>query len=75
MKTKWIPVEERLPGTVHTVIITIEIDGRKVVSFGWYSPKNKAWNLLDETYIRAWDPKGFTVLAWRDLPEEYKEGT
>lgn len=75
MKSEWIPVKKRLPSTVHTVIITMIYRGRKVVSFGWYSPKNEAWNLLDDTYLCHKDHEDFTVLAWMECPGEYEEAT
>ena len=72
---KWIPVEERLPETVLTVIVTMLYGENRVVSFAWYSPKNKAWNLLDETYIWPRDPENFKILAWMQCPKEYEEAT
>ena len=72
MRDEWISVKERLPITVETKIITMMYGKYKVVSFGWYSPKSEAWNLLDDSYLHPREPDNFKVIAWMDTPEEYK---
>ena len=62
----WIPVTERLP----------KEDGNYLVSGKWESGKESVgdceFSVEDGYFQTAWN---FDVLAWRKLPEPYKEVT
>ena len=63
----WIPVSERLPKNISTVIV--QVKELEKPTFGWYGSIN-GWRLSDKDYK---DLTGFSVIAWMPLPEPYKE--
>ena len=65
--SEWIPVSERLPENISTVIVQVKEIEKP--TFGWYGPIN-GWRLSDKDYK---DLTGFSVIAWMPLPEPYKE--
>ena len=66
--SEWIPVSERLPGNMSTVIV--QIQGLKNPTFGWFFPTG-GWKLLEKDYLYLTE---FYVIAWMPLPEPYKAG-
>jgi hypothetical protein len=60
LKEKWIPVSERLPKEDNDYLITYEVYGERVVSKSWFDTR---WGFMSEN-----------VIAWKELPEPYKEG-
>ena len=65
--SEWIPVSERLPKNISTVIV--QVKELEKPTFGWYGPIN-GWSLSDNGYEGL---TGFSVIAWMPLPEPYKE--
>ena len=65
--SEWIPVTERLPENISTVIVQVKEIEKP--TFGWYGPIN-GWRLSDNCYEGV---TGFSVIAWMPLPEPYKE--
>ena len=65
--SEWIPVSERLPKNVSTVIVQVKECEKP--TFGWYGPIN-GWRLSDNVYEGVTE---FSVTAWMPLPEPYKE--
>ena len=66
-QSEWIPVSERFPKNISTVIVQVKEIEKP--TFGWYGSIN-GWRLSDKDY------KGltrFSVIAWMPLPEPYKE--
>lgn len=61
----WIPVSERLPENISTVIIQVKEIEKP--TFGWYG--NKRWRLAEEEFVEF---KDFTVVAWQPLPPKYQ---
>lgn len=59
---KWISVKDRLPTDSDSKYLTIEDDGRRYVTVGWYDP-----------YEPEWDCSG-KVIAWMDMdmPDVYE---
>ena len=64
---EWIPVSERLPKNISTVIVQVKEIEKP--TFGWYGSIN-GWRLSDKDYKGL---TGFSVIAWMPLPEPYKE--
>lgn len=63
---KWIPVSERLPEDSQRVNITIQNDYTVYVTTAtWDGMRGHFYNLGRTLY---------DVVAWRELPEPYKEG-
>ena len=65
--SEWIPVSERLPNNISTVIVQVKEIEKP--TFGWYGPIN-GWRLSDNVYEGVTE---FSVTAWMPLPEPYKE--
>ena len=65
--SEWIPVSERLPKNVSTVIVQVKECEKP--TFGWYGSIN-GWRLSDKVYVGVTE---FSVVAWMELPEPYKE--
>ena len=65
--SEWIPVSERLPKNISTVIVQVKEIEKP--TFGWYGPIN-GWRLSDNVYEGVTE---FSVTAWMPLPEPYKE--
>lgn len=64
-KTRWIPVEEKLPDKYTEVLVAFEDGFNGVVA--WYSETNKIWwNANTERHIEA------KIIAWQPLPEPYQ---
>lgn len=67
--SEWIPVSERLPNSMSTVIV--QIKGIKKPTFGWFFPIG-GWRLLDKDFTEF---TRFSVIAWMPLPEPYVSDT
>lgn len=83
-RDRWIPVEERLPEEMEDksiyhgwseavrpsddVLVFLRLEKRQTVA--WYSYVTDDWCTVDE--CRTYDRRN--ILAWRPLPEPYKEG-
>ena len=67
MANNWIPVSERLPKNISTVIVQVKVIEKP--TFGWYGSIN-GWRLSDKFYVGVTE---FSVIAWMELPEPYKE--
>ena len=67
--SEWIPVSERLPKNISTVIV--QVKGIEKPTFGWYGPIN-GWRLSDKDYKGL---TGFSVIAWMPLPEPFVTDT
>lgn len=63
----WIPVEERLPENISTVILQVKEIEKP--TFGWYGNMT-GWRLKEEDFLNL---KDFTVIAWQPLPEVFRE--
>ena len=65
--SEWIPVSERLPKNISTVIVQV----KEIIkpTLGWYGSIN-GWRLLEKDFVGL---TGFSVIAWMPLPEPYKE--
>lgn len=61
---EWIPVEERLPKDLESVLVSCNNGG---VDYGFYNHEKKWWCL---DYI---DDTAYPVIAWMPLPEPFKE--
>lgn len=66
--SEWIPVSERLPKNVSTVIVQVKECEKP--TFGWYGSIN-GWRLSDKVYVGL---TGFSVIAWMPLPEPFVAG-
>ena len=64
---EWIPCSERLPENISTVIVQVKEIEKP--TFGWYGSIS-GWRLIEIDFVEL---KGFTVIAWQQLPEPYKE--
>ena len=64
----WIPVTERLPKSISTVIV--QVKGIEKPTFGWYGSIN-GWRLSDKDYEGL---TGFSVIAWMPLPDPFVAG-
>lgn len=64
----WIPVDERLPENISTVILQVKEIEKP--TFGWYGNMTR-WRLKEEDFLNL---KDFTVNAWMPLPEPYHSG-
>ena len=74
LEQRWIPVSERLPEENKQVLVTecfTTINGEKIYSISLASFYGDDWvTVYDEYKI---DPSRHKVIAWRELPETYKE--
>lgn len=61
----WIPVSERLPENISTVIMQVKEIEKP--TFGWYG-NITGWRLSEKDFAELRD---FTVVAWQPLPESY----
>ena len=64
-QSRWIPVNERLPKSAGTYIVTAMDNGTAVVTFMKWQNRYKRW---DKTGRRAY----WKVVAWMPLPEPWK---
>lgn len=64
-ENRWIPITERLPEVYEKVLVTFVYYGDKFTSMGTFS--GEKWNI---DYYKDSDIK---VLAWRPLPDPWKE--
>lgn len=64
---RWIPCSERLPEEAGTYLCTCVNAERWIVTLIKWQPRMRSWNL---TGARAY----WKVVAWKPLPEPYKEG-
>ena len=67
--SEWIPVSERLPKNISTVIVQVKEIEKP--TFGWYGSIN-GWRLSDKGYKGL---TGFSVIAWMPLPEPFVTDT
>ena len=69
--TKWIDVNDRLPGKGEEVLVAMkESDGRIYVCFGWRPNHNLT--TVDKNGFRIHQPLEVEVLAWMPLPKYIK---
>lgn len=61
---EWIPVTERLPEHLQTVIFSTK-DG--LVESGWYDARED-WCVNDSYF-----PNAFKIIAWMPLPDPYRK--
>lgn len=64
----WIPCSERLP----------EVSGKYLVTVKWSNDNENEHIYITTSWYKEWDDVGwdwseFNVIAWRPLPEPYKE--
>lgn len=64
---EWIPISEKLPENIKTVLVTIKELEQPIL--GWYGNKF-GWRIVMPEFVNI---KDFTVIAWMPLPEPYKE--
>ena len=66
---EWIPCSERLPENISTVIVQLKEVEKPTL--GWFGNLT-GWRLTENDYLGL---TGFSVIAWRPLPEPWKENT
>lgn len=64
--SKWIPVSERLPENISTVIVQLKEVEKPTL--GWFGNLT-GWRLTENDYLGL---TGFSVIAWMALPEPWK---
>ena len=67
---RWIPCSERLPEEEGKVLLTINLEGKKVIELGEHLGKLE-WCIYDEYYSCTYAK--WEVIAWMPLPPAYKE--
>lgn len=67
---EWIPVSERLPEIATTCLV--QLSNGYITMGKYHSIRGGSWVFIDTT-IQFVYPKD-SVIAWRPLPEPYKEG-
>lgn len=65
--SEWIPVSERLPENISTVIVQLKEVEKPTL--GWFGNLT-GWRLTENDYLGL---TGFSVIAWQPLPEPWKE--
>lgn len=65
--SEWIPVSERLPENISTVIVQLKEVEKPTL--GWFGNLT-GWRLTENDYLGL---TGFSVIAWLPLPEPWKE--
>lgn len=69
---KWIPVEEELPPTHEAVLLYVENSkGWRTYALGMWNDARNGWEDWLSVDLLEKD-LGYKVLAWMELPEEYK---
>ena len=68
---RWIPVSERLPEYSDNYLVFVD-DG--YIDIGVYHSDKEEWSLCDAHGFYWAKDKGIGVIAWKPLPEPYKEG-
>ena len=64
----WIPCSERLPEDDSICIVTVEYPNNKtMVDYGWFDKKRVCW------FVGMQEFRTSNILAWKPLPEPFKE--
>lgn len=63
--SEWIPVSERLPENIKTVLVTLQEMEQPTI--GWYGNID-GWRLSEKEFSNI----EHEVIAWQPLPEPYK---
>ena len=66
----WIPVSKELPKREYENYEVTTSEGE--VDIGTYT-KEKGWSMCDASGIYYPSYKGIAIIAWRELPQPYKE--
>lgn len=64
-RTRWVPVEERLPEDRRNVLIVADWLGRWGFYMGWYNPERAEWSI----HVGIRNRSDVTVVYWMPLPE------
>ena len=64
----WIPCSERLPEDDSICIVTVEYPNNEtVVDYGWFDRESVCW------FVGMQEFRSSNILAWKPLPEPFKE--